>query len=450
MCYTKNIVCLTGFLIGIPYKIIEEKYQDTCKSYIEGVLDKHKEANIVRDLCMLRTALMVHYKDIDTRLRYDLTNIDKIEKIPQNAVKALKQAGIGIIITNGRAANYNTLFNKLINEHIDNCRDLYPDWVDWEIIRNLFVYKGYQKNTIQKREFKKFKEESKKYPNLMYINWEPVTCGDLLADDYKFLSTIYNQHKMELTSELLCKLQDKQVSNAAVEQVNNFVLDTEDKCIVVVDCENSDVYKLYTMLVSLADNITKRISKILLFDDPCTNNGWDMLNNYSDIPVEHVEVSRLVEQKSLVDVRMAAGICKEFYQNGVNRFILVASDSDYWGVIPTLEGAKFLVVGEEQKFGAVMKRTLNEHNIVYCNLDDFANETAENFKQNVINNEINVLLNDALKKIEIQNVIYNAFKNARIRVSDVEVVKYIERYTSTATLQISEKQLQVVNKVASA
>ena len=46
------------------------------------------------------------------------------------------------------------------------------------------------------------------------------------------------------------------------------------KTVLVVDCENSDVYKLYGMLKNLKKYEIEKIHKIILFDDDHTNNGW--------------------------------------------------------------------------------------------------------------------------------------------------------------------------------
>ena len=35
------------------------------------------------------------------------------------------------------------------------------------------------------------------------------------------------------------------------------------------------------------------------------------------------------EDKSFLDIRLSVGVCKEFYQNQIDSFILASSDSDY-------------------------------------------------------------------------------------------------------------------------
>ncbi len=42
-------------------------------------------------------------------------------------------------------------------------------------------------------------------------------------------------------------------------------------------------------------------------------------------------IERVKENKSLVDIRLTTGTCREFFQNDTDSCILASSDSDYWG-----------------------------------------------------------------------------------------------------------------------
>ena len=46
---------------------------------------------------------------------------------------------------------------------------------------------------------------------------------------------------------------------------------------IAVDCENSDPYKLYSVLKGLNQEELAKIEKITLYDDPNTTAGWDWL-----------------------------------------------------------------------------------------------------------------------------------------------------------------------------
>lgn len=73
----------------------------------------------------------------------------------------------------------------------------------------------------------------------------------------------------------------------------------------------------------------QKITTILLFDDIHTVTAWRILESYTDIPVEHIMTERIKQNKSLVDIKLTARACQEHYQNHVDSFVIVSSDSDY-------------------------------------------------------------------------------------------------------------------------
>lgn len=76
--------------------------------------------------------------------------------------------------------------------------------------------------------------------------------------------------------------------------------------------------------------------------------------------------------KSLVDIAMSVGACKEHLVNRTNSFMIAASDSDYWGLIRALSEADFMVLAERSKFSPETQRFYDEHGVNSCLIDDFA------------------------------------------------------------------------------
>lgn len=133
-------------------------------------------------------------------------------------------------------------------------------------------------------------------------------------------------------------------------------------------------------------------------------------------------------------VFVPTGVCREFYRNDVSSFILLSSDSDYWGLISSLPEAEFLVVVEWDKCGQAIKRALETSEIYYCSLDDFCSGNIEEFKRAV--------LIGALKKRLPDLLIYNGkelarmlFEQARIEASDTEIMNFYRKYIRTITLK---------------
>ena len=93
--------------------------------------------------------------------------------------------------------------------------------------------------------------------------------------------------------------------------------------------------------------------------------------------------------QSLVDAKLIAGTCKEHYENTVDSFLLVSSDSDYWGLISTLEKARFLVMVEYNKFG------LTRANLTEAEQKQFYNKYIKPMHLKIEENgDVTILLRD--------------------------------------------------------
>ena len=55
----------------------------------------------------------------------------------------------------------------------------------------------------------------------------------------------------------------------------------------------------------------QKITAIILFDDVHTATAWRILENYTRIPVEHIMIERIKQNKSLVDIKLTARACQE-------------------------------------------------------------------------------------------------------------------------------------------
>ncbi len=127
-----------AYLIGIKKPTLVSSYAKECSELL-GQLEASREATVIRYLCKLRTALMLKFKRTDDILRNDYINIDKIEWFDAENIAWLEEHGIQIILQNKLAADYTLHINRLIAEHINACRALFPDWLNWEYIKDLFI-----------------------------------------------------------------------------------------------------------------------------------------------------------------------------------------------------------------------------------------------------------------------------------------------------------------------
>lgn len=426
---TKELVTTIGYLIGVRKNILEQCFDEECHDLLQS-LYSNKEASIIRYLCKLRTSLMMKFKKTDDAMRFDLKNLNRLEYFDQDNIKQLEEWGIKIIQPNYRSEKYMLDFNRLINENIDNCCNLFPDWVNWNYIKDLFVIPYYTKPNVMKKEFELYMSKIDFYPFQNYIHWIPEDYGSILYTDGKFLGIIYKQHDDVFTDFTKYKDAHDETKN----NIYNFI-ENSYKIAIAVDCENSDVYKLYSVLKNLNQTELEKIEKIVLYDDYHTNCGWNWLGKFTHIPVEHVEVERVIDQKSLVDIKMTAGVCRDYFENNITSFIIVSSDSDFWGLISSLPKANFLVMYEYSKCGQAIKKALSEHDIYYCSIDDFCSGNIEELKKAVLFDTLEKYLPEILY-LNGKELVQHIYTETRITASETEMENFYNKYIKTLRLKV--------------
>ena len=432
---TKEVVTTISYLIGVRKDILELNFAE-CKDTLDK-LYADREATVIRYLCKLRTALLQHFKKTDNAMHYDLKNLTSLEWYDKDNIKQLEKWGFPIIQANYRAEKYMYDFTKLINENIDKCSRLFYDWIVWDYIRDLFFIPKYQKAGVLKDEFAKYMGNIQHYPFQMFIHWQPADRGNIIYTDRKFLKVIYEMHGDTFTDFTKYRDADDETRN----NIYNFI-DNAEKTAIAVDCENSNPFKLYSVLKGLNPEELAKIEKITLYDDPNTTAGWDWLSKFTQIPVEHIEIDRVTDRKSLVDVRMTASVVTDFYRDGITSFIIVSSDSDYWGLIESLPNAHFLVMYEYEKIGTAIKSALTQHGIYYCAIDDFCSAATEDMKKAVLFAELEKHLPTIYGEspMELTQKLYEA---TRVTATRKEMENFCNRFVKTLKLKIVDGKFTV-------
>jgi len=424
---TKELVCTIAYLIGVKKHIIINCFEQECPDVIERLLADNN-AMIIRYLSKIRTTLFLKFKHTDDEMRYNLKNLNTIEPYDHENIKKLEKAGISLIKPNYRSELYMLDITRLIIEHIDGCSHLFPGWINWAYIRDLFSVPKYTKPGVMKQEFEKFISNILYYPFQMYIHWKPADYGSILYNDGKFLNILYQQHNDTFDDFSKHKDAHSETKNNIYDFINS-----GNRIAIAVDCENSDVFKLYGVLKNLKSQELQKIDKIVLYDDCHTTSGWDWLEPFSSIPVEHIEVERVQNHKSLVDIKMTAGVCKDFYENCIDSFILFSSDSDFWGLITSLPKASFLVMYEYSKCGQAIKDALSENDIYYCSIDDFYTGNIDDLKRAVLFSELEKYFPriTEFNGLELARLVH---ENTRITASEKEIEIFYNKYIRTLRL----------------
>lgn len=105
--------------------------------------------------------------------------------------------------------------------------------------------------------------------------------------------------------------------------------------------------------------------------------------------------------------------------NNVDSFILVSSDSDYWGLISSLQDARFLVMIEHECCGTDLKNALTDAGIFYCYIDDFYSGNTEDIKQSALFKEMYRYIDGAVRH-NIFEMFDEAIHTTRIDMSSAE------------------------------
>ena len=430
---THDIVSKVGYLIGVPkYRFEDGRYR--LKLDLYETLDKNKTARIVRNLCIVRASIERNFGRINDMMRKEFKSIFNMpDLVPQNALNQLEFDGVGLRLrANAKLGEYLIEINRLIRDRINNCKSIFPVWLNWDYVRDIFNMKNGLTEAGIKEAANVYFSHLECYPYGIYINWVPQQCGNILYNDKKFVTLMYQWHNDYFTD--YSKVSD--ASSFVKSSVYEFI-EGADQVVMAVDCENSDPYRLCATLKGLDADVLSKIKKIMLFDDIHTVDAWRILESHTKIPVEHIMTERVMATKSLVDIEMTAMTCREHYRNLVDSFIIVSSDSDYWGLISTLPDAKFLVMIEREKCGPDMKAALANSGIFYCYLDDFYTGDGEDLKKNALFNELFRSLDKAIN-LNAKQMLNDALTATRIEMPVSEKKQFYAKYIKNMKLVIDD------------
>ena len=430
---TYDIVSKVAYLIGVPKPIFENEHEPP-KLEIYELLEKDKSARIIRNLSVVRAAIERRFGKINDKIRKEYKSIYSLpELIPQDALRQLELDGASFYKKSStKLAHHIIEINKLIRDRINNCKHIFPVWLNWDYIRDLFNMKNGLTEEGTKAAAGVYFTNLECYPYSIFINWNPQPNGNILYNDKKFVTLLYQWHNDYFSD--YSKVSD--AGSFVKSNIYDFIDDAK-RVVMAVDCENSDPYRLCATLKGLDADITAKIQKIMLFDDVHTVDAWRILESHTKIPVEHIMTERVKQTKSLVDIELTAMTCREHYVNLVDSFIIVSSDSDYWGLISSLPEAKFLVMIEREKCGPDMKAALANSGIFYCYIDDFYTGDGEDLKKNALFNEIYRALDEALN-LNVKDMLDAALLATRIDMSPAAKRQFFDKYIKRMSLVIDE------------
>ena len=427
-----DIVSRFAYLIGVKKNVFENQYESPDID-VFNELEKNKSARIIRNLCRQRTSIELNYKRINDEMVRDYKTITSSSYMPQDAIMQLTGDGIDLYRFRRNPNEYLIEINRNIQSRINNCKDVFPAWINWEYIRRLFVVKNGITETGIREAVAFYYAHKEYYPYQVFMYWPDAdNYGNILYNDKKFVELLYKWNNDEFRD--YSRVSD--VNEYTKNNIYDFIEQSE-KTVFMVDCENSDPYALCAAIKNLDQEKLKKIQKIVLYDDVHAASGWDILSDFVGIPIEYILIDRLLDHKSLADIKLAAGTCKEHYENHVDSFVLVSSDSDYWGLIESIPEARFLVMVEHAKCSGALKDALISKGIFYCYIDDFHSKGSTEIKQAALIRETKRYL-AANCNVNIMDLMNEILTLTRIDMNESEQEQFINKYLKTMKIGINE------------
>lgn len=426
-----SVVSKIGYLIGVPEETFRTE-QSSMDTEVYDQLTKKDFARIVRNLCVLRTQCERNFTRFSRAITFDLKNLHTLPQT-KDAVLQLHKDGVEVVKSNPKMEDYIVRLNTLIRSKIDACKPLFPIWVEWDYIKALFVVPGGESVAKNKALFDDYMANISLYPYQQFLVWKfGPSDGNILYNDEKFLCQLYQQHGAYFT-------EIQNVRGAGLQTKRDIIsfLDAAEKAVMLVDCENCDPIKLCAALDSMQQTTLEKISKIILFNDVNASSAWTLLEKHTAAPIVHQMTKRVKVHKSLVDVELVAGACKEHYQNHVDSFVLCSSDSDFWGLIESMADAKFLVMLEESKTSDDMVELMLNEDIPFCYLDRFCQSgTSAEMKTDALLSECRLFLSRQFQPFNVETMLNMAFAQTRIEMSKRERQQFYDRYIKTMQLVV--------------
>lgn len=430
---TFDIVSKVAYLSGVPERFfINEEKRLQLSVYTK--LDRDKNARIIRNLCIVRTAIERGFKKINNYIRFENRRLSTItDCIPEKSLRELSDDGIVIEKKTSTKLTHHVIeINRLIADRINNCSSLFPMWLNWNYVKDLFIMPNGLSEAGTQESANSYYAVMDKLPYRVYLNYKPVSDDYLFYNDRVFVSNLYEYNNDYFEDK--SKVAD--VNDSVKDNVYDFIEDS-GKVIVMVDCENADPYAMCSAFQQLDREYVKKIKKIILIDDVHANIAWHILDDHLMIEVEHIMLERLKDNKSLADITLTSRTCLEFYQNGVDSFIIVSSDSDYWALIKSIPAARFLVMVEHDKCSVDMKNALASSGIFYCYTDDFYSGDTQKLKTTVILKEMYKYIADHMD-LNARDMFEAAVSNARVDMPESEKNAFYDRYVRRLTAELEK------------
>ena len=196
---------------------------------------------------MLRTKIEQNFKKINECMKYEYkTMLTMPDLVPYDAIMQLSKDGIDILKSKPtyQLVDYIIDINRNISDKINNCKELFPMWLNWNYLRDIFLMPDGFTQAGTKVASDLYYANKQYYPYQVYMNWQPKDEGNIFYTDKRFVVLLYEWNGDRFTD--FSKVSD--VKDSTKGGIYDFLYDSVNT-VVMVDCENSDPYRLCATLI---------------------------------------------------------------------------------------------------------------------------------------------------------------------------------------------------------
>lgn len=433
-----ELVSLVAYLIGVEKRHFESE-KEPPKIEIYDELEKNDAAKIVRALCLLRNSIERNYKRVTNAIIQEGRSIYAMHDIlPTNEISYLESKGIRFSDQeNKNSNNFLIKLNSELKNRMNNCSNL-NHIVKWEYLVNMILMPDGDTKAGLEKAAELFYNNMAYYPYSTYINWIPQDEGNVLWSDSRFCYLLYKWNNDEF-------LEYNKVRDAGkdTKEIIYSFLKRNDNIHLVVDCENSNPYRLLATLNGLEEEYREKITRIVLIDDPHTSETWNKLEQYISIPIKYLEIERINDNKSIVDEEVIMECSELHYKENVDAFIMAASDSDYWPLVRRFTDCDFLFFVEHIKCGPDFKEGLITKGIPYCFIDDFYSKDSGWIIEEILLDNIRKELKEKCT-IDLEELLDKQLWNLKAELNDSEKKYLFERYLRNIKININEDKVMTL------
>lgn len=168
---TYEIVSKVAYLIGVPKRIFENEHTPP-KMEIYEKFEINKNARIIRNLCSIRTAIERNFGKINSLMKLPSVTNSVLDYLPPESLRQLADDGISLNFRSSiKLVQHIIDINRLISDRINNCKNLFPTWLNWQYLSSVFIMPNGLTAAGTKAAADLYFPNYAYYPYQMYINW---------------------------------------------------------------------------------------------------------------------------------------------------------------------------------------------------------------------------------------------------------------------------------------